>query len=264
MKFSYSNYSTLKLLKEKRIDKFKVSQADLLSLNNHPKMIMGKVFEHFNFYLKSFSENIFFISEGFYDAFTNSADKMLDLFQDIVKNNLSDFSIKATYIIRDSVWMVNLDKKENEDFMNVGIYIFDKEQNLKTILISNTKDDNLIKKFFWDSLKKTESNTNIDDDMWTYVTSISVLHMFQRYAEIETKFLLPKTKSTNIKCFYNNQTDLKIIRLDCSWFTNLIHSEGFKVSGHFRLQPYADGSKKLIWINEFKKMGYKRKASMLK
>lgn len=35
---------------------------------------------------------------------------------------------------------------------------------------------------------------------------------------------------------------------------------GFRVSGYFRLQPYADGSKRLIWINEFVRHGYHRKA----
>ena len=47
---------------------------------------------------------------------------------------------------------------------------------------------------------------------------------------------------------------------DSKWFTEICNNNEFIVSGHFRLQPYSDGSKKLIWINEFKKKGYHRKA----
>lgn len=47
---------------------------------------------------------------------------------------------------------------------------------------------------------------------------------------------------------------------DSKWFTEVCNNNEFIVSGHFRLQPYGDGSRKLIWINEFKKNGYHRKA----
>ena len=40
---------------------------------------------------------------------------------------------------------------------------------------------------------------------------------------------------------------------DSKWFTEVCNNNEFIVSGHFRLQPYGDGSRKLIWINEFKK-----------
>ena len=47
---------------------------------------------------------------------------------------------------------------------------------------------------------------------------------------------------------------------DSKWFTEICNNNEFIVSGHFRLQPYGDGSRRLIWINEFKKHGYHRKA----
>lgn len=46
------------------------------------------------------------------------------------------------------------------------------------------------------------------------------------------------------------------------WYTEISNDESFKVSGHFRLQPYGDGTKRLIWINEFTKNGYHRKATI--
>lgn len=50
--------------------------------------------------------------------------------------------------------------------------------------------------------------------------------------------------------------------LDSKWYTEISNDESFKVSGHFRLQPYGDGTKRLIWINEFIKNGYHRKATI--
>ena len=49
---------------------------------------------------------------------------------------------------------------------------------------------------------------------------------------------------------------------DSKWYTEISNDESFQVSGHFRLQPYGDGTRRLIWINEFTKHGYHRKATI--
>ena len=51
---------------------------------------------------------------------------------------------------------------------------------------------------------------------------------------------------------------------DSKWYTEISNDEAFTVSGHFRLQPYGDGTRRLIWINEFTKNGYHRKATIHK
>ena len=51
---------------------------------------------------------------------------------------------------------------------------------------------------------------------------------------------------------------------DSKWYTEISNDESFQVSGHFRLQPYGDGTRKLIWINEYTKNGYHRKATIEK
>ena len=57
---------------------------------------------------------------------------------------------------------------------------------------------------------------------------------------------------------YTQSIDFDII--DSTWFTTLINSSAFNVRGHFRLQPFGTDlkEKKLIWIKEFQKSGYKR------
>lgn len=50
--------------------------------------------------------------------------------------------------------------------------------------------------------------------------------------------------------------------IDSRWNTTVIRTEGFDVSGHFRLQPYGYqmSQTKIIFIQPFKKHGYVRKA----
>jgi len=84
------------------------------------------------------------------------------------------------------------------------------------------------------------------------------------FAEIETKTIEQgKSRKAIVgseKCI--NETQVPIQVINSNWFTNIYRSEGFNVSGHFRLQPCGEGSKKrkLIWINGFEKQGYTRLA----
>ena len=93
--------------------------------------------------------------------------------------------------------------------------------------------------------------------------NIIKLMVYLFYGDITLKKLLPKTSTrlTSITKF-KNDTKTGI------WFANTlwkqsISTEGFKVKGHFRLQPCGVGRKerKLIWIESFKKEGYNRKAT---
>ncbi len=58
------------------------------------------------------------------------------------------------------------------------------------------------------------------------------------------------------------ESGLEFYIFDSKWFTEISNDNSFQVSGHFRLQPYGDGTRKLIWINEFTKHGYHRKATI--
>jgi hypothetical protein len=93
-----------------------------------------------------------------------------------------------------------------------------------------------------------------------------LITLFIKYADVQTKELPAKKKTEEINCKYINETDSLVTILDSTWFTNLIKSDAFKVRGHFRLQPKkkeGEWTKELIWINEFQKEGYTRKAGIL-
>ena len=42
------------------------------------------------------------------------------------------------------------------------------------------------------------------------------------------------------------ETGLDYYIFDRKWYTEICNDEAFKVSGHFRLQPYGDGTRRLI------------------
>jgi len=103
----------------------------------------------------------------------------------------------------------------------------------------------------------TESNRPMFE---TIMPLLTIYH----FAEIETKTIeqgkVRKTIIGNEK--YINETQVPIQVINSNWFTNIYRSVGFNVSGHFRLQPCGENSKKrkLIWINGFEKQGYTRLA----
>ncbi len=105
-------------------------------------------------------------------------------------------------------------------------------------------------------------------EYWLHLFSLVVGEaMFKKYAKVEIVESKARTKIHAQGCKYLNETDLDIEYLDSKWFTTLVNSKGFKVGGHFRLQPKkkeGEWTKELIWINDFEKKGYNRKAGILK
>lgn len=93
--------------------------------------------------------------------------------------------------------------------------------------------------------------------------------LFKKYAKVEIEQgKCGKTIQSKIlkeKLRNNIPFDVKI--MDSTWFTTICRNEGFKVRGHFRLQPKKNDKgewiKELIYINEFEKHGYHRQAKIL-
>jgi hypothetical protein len=57
-----------------------------------------------------------------------------------------------------------------------------------------------------------------------------------------------------------NDSPIRVQIVDSTWNKVIIREEGFDVDGHLRLQAKGEGRKdrELIWINGYKKHGYKR------
>lgn len=146
-----------------------------------------------------------------------------------------------------------------------GIYIF----NWAIVLCYLDMDNNQVLLDAYSKRGYPLSLAVVEVSKIDIISAITVITMFRKYADVETKLLQPKSKiGSGIKCKYINQTDYQITCLNSTWFTNLVKSDAFKVSGHFRLQPCHDENglptKKLIWISDFMKSGYTAPARKLK
>lgn len=98
------------------------------------------------------------------------------------------------------------------------------------------------------------------------VMEMLYLELFIRFAETE-KVVVENGQSKDRKgklLPVQNYSGLPVTYYDSRWVREIIRTEGFKVRGHFRLQPCKDSNgewtKKLIYINEYQKNGYHLKA----
>ncbi len=99
--------------------------------------------------------------------------------------------------------------------------------------------------------------------LYTHAFTILTYLCLRKWAEVEIKeikTLVKKEVKKNKKTVVVTEEGLGYFTFDSKWYTEICNNNDFKVSGHFRLQPYSDGSRKLIFINEFVKHGYHRKA----
>lgn len=98
-----------------------------------------------------------------------------------------------------------------------------------------------------------------------YINMVFDYLCLRLWAEVQLKKVSTTVKrdvKKNKKTQAITEYGLEYYQFDRKWYTEISNDESFQVSGHFRLQPYGDGSRKLIWINEFTKNGYHRKATI--
>ncbi|MBQ8485573.1 MAG: hypothetical protein IJ534_05460 [Bacteroidaceae bacterium] len=99
--------------------------------------------------------------------------------------------------------------------------------------------------------------------LYTHAFTILTYLCLRKWAEVEIaeiKTLVKKEVKKQKKITVVTEEGLSYFTFDSKWYTEVCNNNNFNVSGHFRLQPYGDGSRRLIYINEFVKHGYHRKA----
>lgn len=121
--------------------------------------------------------------------------------------------------------------------------------------LSNVNDINLLE------LKEFEKTLGYS---FYHFSNILRLEVFRQLIEVDSIVLKPKEKR-----IINNQKTLNEIKnniniIDINYFQTSINQDGFNVKGHFRFQPFGKDRllNKLIWINDFSKKGYIRKAKI--
>ena len=108
-----------------------------------------------------------------------------------------------------------------------------------------------------------EITENVNENVFGMYDLILVYHLFKKYAPINEVISVRERKEH--KDLPDIKTNQHIDYYDCTWYTTIIRNKGFNVRGHFRLQPCGKGNreKKLIYIHEYQKHGYVRRARLL-
>jgi hypothetical protein len=109
------------------------------------------------------------------------------------------------------------------------------------------------------SFPEDEKNEEFFDEMLEFVR----LLIFTELSDLETVELRPsQSVGSRRQGKTLNESKNNVTIVDSTWNKILVRSDGFKVAGHLRLQPYGPGLqyRKLKFIEEFEKEGYTRNA----
>lgn len=220
--------------------------------------------------------NIQYVSHSFMEAFSKAFPKLKDLFYEeeindggvlITGGTSNGYTHYHTYYYA----VVSVPGSDGKKVGAYNIVFMDFSKHAKadsTVLDvyvstkTNIEDDSVItSSMIWDGYMEDK----LDSAYWQMF--IIGFLLFKKYCDIETKVIDPKKnrRATVAGQKYLNETDKRITILDATWFTNLVVSGAFGVRGHLRWQPYGPGlqQKKLIWVEEFTKEGYTRKAKAI-
>lgn len=274
MKFSYRSHPVIEKAENLKLGKIGFYECDVCPELH--SLIQTKFKSMWSYIAGGLTNDIKYITEPFWSAFKEAKsnlaklDSLIDSIEDsngiiihgdtavayLFKHDQSKTVTECVCFRFKGNALVEYYQKNwyNDDFLNT---LSDKDRN--------TSDD-----FVWfsNSLVKDGDSWSREDIQREWDSSHGELLLFLaflKYVEVQTKYLPPKSRLKDINCKYVNETSSHVKVLDSTYFTNLVKSDGFKVRGHFRFQACGPDLKhrKLIWINDFEKHGYTRKAGIL-
>lgn len=214
------------------------------------------IFEHWPELQQAFSSKIEIISKNFLFAMDRSYDAFLkpELFEEITGE------FKGTLILPSGEAICYDFEMADPKWLNGKLIYGIAGQAIRLHSDGNTLVMAVIDDIAYDAEKAHKIDRH-EESAEGIFDIILVYTLFKKYAEIK------EVEAKSIKRTMENVPEVKttlngISFLDVSWFTTIIRTEGFGVRGHFRLQPYGPGKteKRLIYINEYQKHGYVRKA----
>lgn len=194
---------------------------------------------------------------------------------DIFDFNKNQKVFRLTKNLINNCKLINIDSiKENIDIKEFDfdslILLLDKDTSgMIKINRSGTDFDflylknlNNLQEVYIDTYSFLTKEFNLYDDCEDSKFVVQLL-AYLYYGDITTKYINSK-KEIKLNSFakFLNNSNINVTYVDSLW-KQRICVDGFKVRGHFRLQPIGEGRKKrkLIWIEEFNKDGYNRKAT---
>lgn len=212
---------------------------------------------------ESWLTNIQYVTMPFYDAYNRSRDKIRPEVTSVEFQEAGTLIIpwpRHTQTIFYAIQTTG--KKENWEY-SVLMMIFTKSPHSEKfgldlfVYLSNRDED------FIERIWKGYVDSGRDSSWW--IADLMCFKTFLKYVEAETKIVNAKRKEKHCGEKYVNETDYKVEILNSTYFTTISRTEGFGVTGHFRMQPYGPGlsQKRLQWISDYQKTGYTRQAKIL-
>ncbi len=228
---------------------------------NNPEYSIDSIILNSNLLRHNPKAKIIRVSKGIIDAC-----KMIDI--DSIRENIdqSNFEVQSMFILLDN---------DRSGVIKVERFGSD----ISFILMSNLDVVGKEKlKSTYNSYSFVSKSFNIEKDderalqkfpqaeiILNYENSVFVVQLlaYLIYGEITEKHLPPKAQANVGFTRFLNNSKLNITFCDTLW-KQRINVDGFKVRGHFRLQPWGERreKRKLIWIEEFEKQGYNRRATV--
>lgn len=257
MRITYKKYGILEAVKKNSLEAILMNQTDVASFFRHPiRQLFNETFKEEN---RLFKKNIKYLSKPFLLAFEKAMPAISARFDQIFWDLKPAHGI---FISEENVIMYALARNYDDGGLSAFLAIFSYDRLSFVGVTRLLKEKEEAKTDFW--ISNTYDRETINSPLNLFAFPIGIL-LFMQFAQVEIKEVLPGRKQEHDGEKHKNETELKIDLVGCSWFTTIVCSEGFKVTGHFRLQPCGPelSERKLIWINDFEKHGYTRKARIL-
>lgn len=197
--------------------------------------------------------------------------------QKTIENNcLASDAESSYYFICDSVYKCAELIKIKENFtgrtlkdINFGkyTYLLGKNKMLRFVVglgaIAGFYYDDKKKDIFWWGIETNDGKYYFDEGYDKIFSWIMQILTFVELGDIEIKILEGGKNNGGKKNEdkIHNSSNKTVYVVDSTWNKIIMRTTGFAVRGHFRLQACGEGLKdrKLIWIDAFEKLGYKRK-----
>jgi hypothetical protein len=266
MKISYNNTALSFLGNTKQFPFYipemhpKITDAQTLELD-------WLVREGYKNHVSNYKKNIQLITEPFYKAYHLAKPKLKDVIFKEVFEKAGTLILPHPQVTKTIFYAMETSIKNDKWEFDCILTMFTKRPkqdefglDLFYINIMNEEERTAAYKCF---IYEGFVNDGMDGEYW--ISELLLLKTFLKYAELETKVVNAGKKILHNGEKVKNDTEQKVEILDSTYFTTISRTEGFGVSGHFRLQPYGPGlcERRLQWIPEFQKHGYTRKAKIL-
>lgn len=268
MVINYEKYPIIKYLNSDKAS-FKCNfPANLECDNNRTDVLLPffvALFKNWESHSKEVRKNVTILSDSYFEAMKRSYKSFdsVDL-RDFFRENVP---FKGCIIFRSNKGINIAIVYEIYDVDKIDVYGL---HNCDTLYFY-IKQDGAKLDYFHTSDKGVRNEELSELQLiYDYIAILKCFLLMEKYAKVEIKDIAGKSKVKGDKKSDKiiNQTDYNVQVRDCTWFTAICRNEGFKVKGHFRLQPKKNENgewvKVLIYINEFEKHGYHRIAKIEK